>query len=172
VRRWLDLAAQKRCAPRNFRALRSALANSAGETAVTEEERRTSARQRTVLRGTVYYDKRSVAADCLVRDLSDGGARLELSENVIIPDTVELYIPKKEETFHAQVRWRNLKEVGVAYVNGRNGGRPNDEEVPANGHKGSDLRDRMQKLEAEIVSLKRTIKNLEDDMKMRLRLPL
>jgi hypothetical protein len=140
---------------------------------MAEDERRTSARQRTVLRGTVYYDKRSVSADCVIRDLSDGGARLELSENVIIPDTVELYIPKREETFHAQVRWRHFKEVGVAYVNGRNGGRASDQEVPADGgHRGSELGDRMQKLEAEIVSLRRTIKNLEDDMKIRLRLPL
>ena len=109
----------------------------------------------------------------MVRDLSDGGARLELSENVIIPDTVELYIPKKEETFHAQVRWRRFKEVGVAYVDGKNGGGAYEHEAPANGgHKGLELGDRMQKLEAEIVSLKRTIKNLEDDMKMRLRLPL
>ena len=73
---------------------------------MAEDERRRSARQRTIMRVCVYYDKRSVSADCVVRDWSDGGARLELSENVVIPDSIELCIPKKEVTFHARVLWR------------------------------------------------------------------
>jgi hypothetical protein len=145
---------------------------------MAEDQRRTSARQRTVLRGCVYYDKRSLAADCVVRDVSDGGARIELSENVVIPDVIELYIPKKEETHHARVRWRRNNEVGVAYVeNGksrdhdRGGG--NLEETAEQEHKGIGLEDRMQRLEAEMASFRRTIKSLLDEVKARsLRLPV
>ena len=110
--------------------------------------------------------------------MSDSGARLELSENVVIPDLIELYIPKKEETFHARVLWRRDNEVGVAYVDGRNGRDPDNgaghPEAPAErGHDGVELEDRVQKLEAEILSLKGMIKSVGDDVKKRsLRLPL
>ena len=145
---------------------------------MAEDERRSSARQRTVLRGCVYYNKRSAAADCLVRDVSDSGARLELSENVVIPDLIELYIPKKEEMFHARVLWRRGNEVGVAYVNGRNGRDPDHggghvETSAERGHNGVELEDRVQKLETEILSLKGMIRSVMDDVKRRsLRLPL
>ena len=130
---------------------------------MAEDERRTSARQRTVLRGCVYYDKRSLAADCLVRDVS---------ENVVIPDVIELYIPKKEVTHHARVRWRRNNEVGVAYVENGNGrdhdnGAGNLEATGEQEHKGVGLEDRMQKLEAEMVLFRRTIKSVIDDVKAR-----
>lgn len=144
---------------------------------MAEDERRTSARQRTVLRGCIYYDKRSLAADCVVRDVSDGGARLELSENVVIPDLIELHIPKKEVMHHARVRWRRNNEVGVAYVENGNGrdhdnGAGNFEATGEQEHEGVGLEDRMQKLEAEMVLLRRTIKSLIDDLRARSRLPL
>jgi hypothetical protein len=143
---------------------------------MAEDERRGSARQRAVLRGCVYYNKRGAAADCLIRDVSDSGARLELSENVVIPDLIELYIPKKGETYHARVLWRRGNEVGVEYVDGRNGRDPNHGaglEVRAeHGHNGVELEGRMQKLEAEILSLKGLIRSVVDDAKKRtLRLP-
>ena len=142
---------------------------------MAEDERRTSARQRTVLRGCVYYDKRSLAADCVVRDVSDGGARIELSENVVIPDVLELYIPKKEETFQARVLWRHGKEIGVAYADSGNGwdrdhGAGNLEATAEQEHRGANLEDRVQKLEAEMVSLKRRF--LDDVKKRSLLLPL
>ena len=86
------------------------------------------------------------------------GARIELSENVVIPDVIELYIPKKEETHHARVRWRRNNEVGVAYVENGNGrdhdrGVGNPEGTAEEEHKGIGLEDRMQRLEAEMASL-------------------
>src|ERR1700733_4731066 len=137
---------RRRCGRRPFAVL-VARAHSTGETVMAEDERRIAARQRTVLRGCIYYNKRSAAADCLVRDVSDSGARLELSENVVIPDLIELNIPKKEETFHARVLWRRGNEVGVAYVDGRNGRDPDygggHLETPVErGHKGVELEDR------------------------------
>ena|ERR1700733_13604671 len=143
---------------------------------MAENELRTSSRQRTVLRGCVYYNNRSAAADCLVRDVSSRGARLELSENVVIPDLIELYIPKRQETFRARVKWRRGNDVGVAYVDSGEGQEP-DHDVgnlgapTERGH--SDLEERVKKLEAEIVSLKRMIKSVHDDLnRQSARLPI
>jgi hypothetical protein len=139
---------------------------------MAEIERRTFGRQRSVMRGRIFYDKRSLTADCLVRDVSDKGARLELSENVVIPDVIELYIPKKEETRHARVQWRHENEVGVSYVESRSDHGADNLKAPTErGH--VELENRVQKLEVEIVSFRQAIKSLLEDAKKRsLRLPL
>jgi hypothetical protein len=137
---------------------------------MAQDERRSSVRQRTVLRGCVYYDKRSHAIDCVVRNMSDGGAKLELSENVVLPELIELYIQKKEITFPACVRWRRVNEVGVAFLDGRNLRVPDHDtghlEAPAErGHDGVEIEDRLQKLEAEMLSLKVIIRSVVENEK-------
>jgi hypothetical protein len=141
---------------------------------MAEDERRAAARHRSVMVGRIYYDKRSLAADCVVRDVSDGGARLELSENVVIPDVIELYIPKKEATHQARVRWRRNNEVGVAYIDSESDHDDCTLKAPAErGNREVELEDRVKKLENEIVSFRQAIRSLMDDAKNRsLRLPL
>lgn len=59
-------------------------------------ERRRSVRKKSFLRGCVYFNKRRSAIDCLIRDISDQGARIIFSGTTNFPDVVELYIPHKE----------------------------------------------------------------------------
>src|SRR5512135_514375 len=76
------------------------------------DERRSSRRQKSFLRGVVYFDKRRSEAACLVRDLSEDGARIILSQTVTIPDLIELDIPRREQTVLARVEWRRADEAG------------------------------------------------------------
>ena len=76
-------------------------------------ERRQSTRQKSFLRGCVYFNNRRSATDCLIRDISPTGARLIFSDTVSIPDLVELYIPQKEQSLRARVQWRDVW-VGAA----------------------------------------------------------
>jgi hypothetical protein len=139
-------------------------------------ERRDSTRQKTFLRGIIYYNNRNAAADCLVRDISDTGARLELSENVIIPYEIDLHIPKKGETYRACVQWRHGDGVGIAFANPvirRAPDRvPEKVETVERGQGGADLAERVQRLEADVTTLKRTIKELLDAKAPSLRLPV
>ena len=66
-------------------------------------ERRIAQRQKSFLRGCIYYNNRRSATDCLIRDISQTGARLIFSDAVNIPDMVDLYIPQKEQMLRAQV---------------------------------------------------------------------
>ena len=50
-------------------------------------ERRRVARQKSFLRGMVYFNNRRSVLDCLVRDISPYGARLVFSVTVATPDT-------------------------------------------------------------------------------------
>ena len=79
------------------------------------DERRTSHRKKSFLRGTVYYNNRQSSVDCVVRDLSDHGARLEFGALTSLPDTVELHVPARGQTRRAEIRWRTDQEVGVCF---------------------------------------------------------
>jgi hypothetical protein len=85
-------------------------------------------------------------------------ARLIFSDTVTIPDVVDLYIPQKEQTLRSQVHWRHGDEIGVAFVHGaRSSGVPQ----PANV---GELAERIQKLEAEIVALRKMLKRLKKEI--------
>ncbi len=70
-------------------------------------ERRRAARQKSFLRGMVYFNNRRQMLDCLVRDVSPHGARLIFSAAANTPDTLELHIPQKDEIVHITGREGN-----------------------------------------------------------------
>jgi len=117
-------------------------------------ERRGSRRQKSFLRGFVYFNKRRAASSCLVRDFSDAGARIILSEAVTIPDVVDLHIPQREQTRRAHVQWRRGDEIGVAFT---------DAKAAATSAQEQELMQRVAQLEAEIAALQRTLKQLKRD---------
>jgi PilZ domain-containing protein len=123
-------------------------------------ERRRSTRQKSFLRGCIYFNNRRSAIDCLVRDVSAAGARLIFSDAVSVPDVVDLYIPQKEQTLRAHVQWRHGEEAGVAFAKGLQAPAP----APALDR---ELADRVEKLESEITSLRRMLKRLKTELAAR-----
>jgi PilZ domain len=117
-------------------------------------ERRRSTRQKSFLRGCIYFNNRRSALDCLVRDISATGARLIFSDTVTIPDVVDLYISQKEQTLRAHVQWRHGDEVGVAFANAPQASAPRQPLDVA------DLADRVQRLESEVAAMRKLIKRL------------
>jgi hypothetical protein len=118
-------------------------------------ERRTAARQKSFLRGCIYFNNRRSSADCLIRDISETGARLIFSSTVALPDIVDLYVPQKEQTLRAHMQWRHGDEIGVAFAPAAHA------QEPAVFAETGDLGERMQKLEAEIAALRRIVKRLQ-----------
>lgn len=120
-------------------------------------ERRLAQRQKSFLRGCIYYNNRRSATDCLVRDISPTGARLIFSDTVTVPDMVDLYIPQKDQMLRAQVQWRHGDEVGVGFpvaTKAKSGSAAPDE----------GLAERVEKLEAEMAKLKKMLKRLKADV--------
>ena len=116
-------------------------------------ERRRIVRQKSFLRGMVYFNNRRSVADCLIRDISPYGARLIFSDTVTTPDTLDLYIPQKEQTLRAHVIWRIGHDVGVAFP----------QAMQAEPAQSGDLAERVVKLEAEITAIKRVLRKLRAD---------
>ena len=115
-------------------------------------ERRRSVRQKSFLRGRVYFNKGRESADCLVRDFTNQGARIIFSDSINIPALIELHIPQKEHTVRARVIWRQGVEIGLAF--------PDADLVPSAPLQPNDLAERVSKIETEIVLMQRALKGL------------
>lgn len=79
------------------------------------QEKRSSGRQKSFLQGRIFFNHRRNSIDCLIRDISDQGAKLKFSGTIATPEFFELYIPNKEETYRARVQWRAGDEIGVMF---------------------------------------------------------
>ena len=93
------------------------------------DERRASRRHKSFLRGIVYFDKRRSETACLVRDLSEDGARIVLSQTITIPDVIELQIPQREQMVSARVQWRRADEVGLSFCKAETATTPREDQL-------------------------------------------
>jgi len=118
-------------------------------------ERRNSRRTKSFLRGFVYVSRKRGALACLIRDLSEKGARIVFSDQVTLPDVVDLYIPQREQTLRARVHWRRNDEIGLAFIDA--------ERAPAAQPSAAEVVQRVAMLEAEIASLRTLLKRLKSD---------
>jgi hypothetical protein len=116
-------------------------------------ERRGSRRSKSFLRGFVYVSRKRGALACLVRDLSEKGARIIFSDQVTLPDMVELYIPQRDQTLRARVHWRKNDEIGLAFIE--------SERVPDTQPSAAEIAQRVALLEAELVSLRSLLKRMK-----------
>ncbi|MGH1587041.1 PilZ domain-containing protein [Methylobacterium sp. P5_C11] len=78
-------------------------------------EHRRETRQRVFLKGRIVFNNGSSSFDCLVRDMSSSGARLVMSDATTLPDAFDLYIPQKDRTYRATLRWRREDGIGVTF---------------------------------------------------------
>jgi hypothetical protein len=79
-------------------------------------EQRSAARSKTHLFGRIVFGPDRAVCDCLVRDLSSGGARLYLVNAVSMPNEFELHIPSRGQVCHVFLKWRQRYQVGVKFI--------------------------------------------------------
>jgi hypothetical protein len=78
------------------------------------QERRRSFRGRVYYGGRLAFHDRKSTIDCVVRNFSGSGARIELESLVTVPDQVDLTIPRKGMAFLGRIIWRREKQAGLA----------------------------------------------------------
>jgi hypothetical protein len=76
---------------------------------------RDSVRSRSFLKATIRFQNRNVTMDCIVRNTSLSGARLEISPELTLPAEFELEIPQRQATFHCALKWRRANAAGVKF---------------------------------------------------------
>jgi hypothetical protein len=78
-------------------------------------EQRLHPRRNTSIQAYVIYNGGRAQVPCTIRNLSDGGAKLEIATPVRdIPATFDLVVPGHRPR-PCRVAWRALRELGVAF---------------------------------------------------------
>jgi hypothetical protein len=80
-----------------------------------ENEHRIAARHRVLKAGTIEFGGGGI--DCVVRNISDTGAALEVTSPVGIPERFTLVIAQENVAKPCRVMWRKEKRIGVAFMN-------------------------------------------------------
>jgi hypothetical protein len=79
-------------------------------------EARRSDRLKSLLRARIIFNGGSSTIECLIRNISAHGMRLELAESLSVPGEFDLEVPHKGRTYRTRLVWRGSGMIGVAYV--------------------------------------------------------
>jgi hypothetical protein len=79
-------------------------------------EPRSAARGRTFLAAKISWDDGAFSLDCVMRDLSESGARLRLPASRAVPTSFYLLEVRTGEIWEVQVAWRRYPDIGVTFV--------------------------------------------------------
>jgi hypothetical protein len=79
-------------------------------------EPRAAGRGRTFLAAKVSWDGGAFTFDCIMRDLSDTGARLRLPASRAVPAAFFLLEVRTGDIWEVQVAWRRYPEIGVTFL--------------------------------------------------------
>jgi PilZ domain len=79
-------------------------------------EKRAEHRRKMLKGGTVYFNKGYSSLECVLRDVSSNGARIQMGETFGMPSRVLLSISGEEGRVEASVRWRNSRNIGLSFA--------------------------------------------------------
>ena len=82
------------------------------------QERRRVVRQRSYLGGQIAFNRRLSVVDCLVRNLTEDGAKVECPPSVALPQDLDFTVECKGLEARARVIWRSDKELGLSFAGG------------------------------------------------------
>ena len=78
-------------------------------------DRRQSVRDKVLYGGVAEINERSSTMDCVVRNISERGACVELESAGTLPGEMNLTIARKGRSFLARLIWRQANKVGLAF---------------------------------------------------------
>lgn len=78
-------------------------------------ERRQHVRRRTYFGGTLVHPSLRSQTSCMVRELSSGGARLQLSAAVPVPSRFQLDVACLGASAPVEIVWRSGEGIGVRF---------------------------------------------------------
>lgn len=78
-----------------------------------EEDKRIIRRRRVLRSGKIIYGDGALVVDCVIRDVSVGGARLDVPVTIAIPHSFILVDVQAARRYAAKVMWRRAGQMGV-----------------------------------------------------------
>lgn len=112
------------------------------------QDRRRSVRDKVFYGAVAEINERGSTMDCVVRNISEGGACVEFGDAVHLPEEMNLNVARKGRSFLARLIWRQANKVGLAF-------RIMTSDTPV-----SDLDERVRRSEIKKRQLQRRINEL------------
>jgi hypothetical protein len=79
-------------------------------------ERRALPRQRVLKGAIIFFNKERSSVDCIVRNLTNIGARLNLESTDFVPDRFDLLIKQEHRLYPSELVWRGAKDLGIRFT--------------------------------------------------------
>jgi hypothetical protein len=87
-----------------------------GQGGALRVERRVEHRRRSLLTGILKFHRDFCVLECVVRNVSSGGAKLRFGGDTIpVPSRFDVMVGEGAAWRPAEVRWRSVTEVGIAF---------------------------------------------------------
>ena len=77
--------------------------------------RRNQTRIRTLKGGQIIYNNANCIADCLILNMSDGGASLQAADAIDLPNHVTLK-DNQDNSYECEVCWQHGRKLGVRFI--------------------------------------------------------
>ncbi|MBV9568344.1 MAG: PilZ domain-containing protein [Hyphomicrobiales bacterium] len=108
-------------------------------------------RSRSFLKATIRFYNRNVTIDCIVRDISPTGAKLEVDRAHVLPQEFDLEVPQRSAVYPCELKWRKENAAGVRFKENAD---------PAVAHYGELAKARIEALEKENAALRLEVSRL------------
>ncbi len=79
------------------------------------QDRRRTTRDRVLFGGVAELADRSSTMDCVVRNMSETGACIEIDPAARLPEQMNLAVARKGRSYLAEIIWRQANMVGLAF---------------------------------------------------------
>jgi hypothetical protein len=93
-------------------------------------ERRQFPRNRVYYGGMVAFNARNSTLACVVRNVSNRGAKIEFDNATMLPDRVDFEIARRGLSYSARLVWRDADAAGLVFSNGPETAQRTSEIIP------------------------------------------
>lgn len=80
------------------------------------DDRRKHVRMRTLKAGKITFNRKLNVIDCIIRNMSEGGALIEVEAADWLPRKFDLTIPMDEWRRACRIAWKSNDRLGVAFL--------------------------------------------------------
>jgi hypothetical protein len=132
-------------------------------------ELRRTERIKSFLRAQILFNNRMTTIDCLVKNISAEGAKVEVSQAVSIPTEFEIYIPQKNRTHNAHMVWRDANAIGIEFMAADAQGSADEPQPDVQGLRVRALEMQNAELRVRIRELSKRLEDLGQDPELSIR---
>ena len=121
------------------------------------EENRRAPRERVMLTAKLSFNQGAVSADCVVSNISATGARINVSADVVLAQSMRLLVPQREIDVAVRMVWRRGNLVALAFEPDRSP----EKVAPA---REKSLEEENRKLRALLVQMEARLKQMHEGL--------